>query len=119
MKKKQHINTVSAASYLELNRIWRDQDNIRLVFHYDFHLKPMPDNPNTFAIYYGPMLLAFESKSEVILKGETKEILKNLSVSDLKKATFQLTNNNKNYQLRPLYDIDNQSYGVYATIKNY
>lgn len=79
----------------------------------------MPDNPNTFAIYYGPMLLAFEYKSEVILKGETKEILKNLSVSDLKKTTFQLTNNNKNYLLRPLYDIDNQSYGVYATIKNY
>lgn len=117
--KKQHINKTSTASYLELNRLWHDQDKIKLVFHYDFHLKPMPDNPNTFAIYYGPMLLAFEYKSEVILKGETKEILKNLSVSDLKKTTFQLTNNNKNYLLRPLYDIDNQSYGVYATIKNY
>lgn len=79
----------------------------------------MPDNPNTFAIYYGPMLLAFECKSEVILKGDTESILKNLSVSNFKEATFQLTNNNNNYLLRPLYDIDQQSYGVYATIRNY
>jgi uncharacterized protein len=30
-----------------------------------------------------------------------------------------LDNNGKRYLLRPLYDIDEQSYGVYATIRNY
>ncbi len=117
--KKQQTSVNSAASYFVLNRTWHNQDRVRLVFHYDFHLKSMPDNPNTFAIYYGPMLLAFECKSEVILKGDTESILKNLSVSNFKEATFQLTNNNNNYLLRPLYDIDQQSYGVYATIRNY
>lgn len=106
-------------SFLDVRRNWRDNDEVRLVFHYDFHLKPMPDNPQTFAIYYGPMMLAFESNEEIILKGDTKTILNNLSVLDSDHATFQLKNNKKEYLLRPLFDIDNQSYGVYAGIRNY
>lgn len=79
----------------------------------------MPDNPEVFAIYYGPMLLAFESKAEITLKGNTKDILKNISLLNLENATFLLKNNGKEYSLRPLYDIDTEAYSVYATIRNY
>ncbi|MEP6746972.1 MAG: beta-L-arabinofuranosidase domain-containing protein [Bacteroidota bacterium] len=108
---------VSPGSYYRINRTWKNNDKIKLVFHYNFHIKAMPDNPNTLALFYGPNLLAFEASSEIILKGSSKEILKNLSVTG--NNVFQLKNNDKMYVLRPLYDIVNQSYGVYATIREY
>lgn len=116
--KKQQMDIVST-SFCELNRIWHDKDEVRLVFHYDFYIKPMPDNPKMFAIYYGPVLLAFESNAEIILKGKIEDILRNLIVLNQENAIFQLKNNGTNFQLRPLYDIDKQSYGVYATIRDY
>ncbi len=117
-KVKQPV-PVTPASYLEVSRIWRDKDEVKLVLQYDFHLKPLADNPNVFAIYYGTMLLAFESHNEIILKGNKEDVLRNLAVLKLEDGTFQLSNEGKIYPLRPLYDIDQQSYGVYATIRNY
>lgn len=115
---RQHVN-VSSASYLELNRIWRNKDIVKLVFHYDFYSKTMPDNPKVFALFYGPVLLAFESNEEINLKGGIEDILKNISVLNVESATFLLKNGGRNYVLRPLYNIDKQAYGVYATIRNY
>lgn len=115
---KQHINAHSM-SYLDLNREWTDKDKVKLVFQYDFHLKSMPDNSKVFAIYYGPILLAFESKTEIALRGNTEDILKNIYPLNSENATFLLKNNGKEYLLRPLYDIDTEAYSVYATVRNY
>jgi len=104
-------------SYLSLRRMWRDNDKIRLVFHYNFYLKTMPDDENVFAIFYGPLMLAAETDSEFILKGSRNEILENLTVKG--GNVFQLRNGEKTFVLRPLYEIDQQSYGVYATIREY
>lgn len=114
---KQDIKT-KPDSYATLDREWKNDDKIRLVFHYDFYLKPMPDDKNVIAIFYGPMMLAFETASELILKGEQQNIVSNLSVAE-NARTFLLNNNGKQYTLRPLYDIDAESYGVYATIREY
>lgn len=78
----------------------------------------MPDDRNVVAIYYGPTLLAFESEQELVLKGDHGVILKGLSAQQ-GDHKFLLSNNGKIYSLRPLYDIESQSYGVYATIRNY
>ena len=106
-------------TYISLHREWNNKDKIKLVFHYEFYIKPMPDDNDVIAIFYGPILLAFETSSEVILKGENNSILPNLSVADIGKRTFQLRNNGKTHTLRPLYDIEAESYGVYATIRDY
>lgn len=103
-------------SYFTVNRLWRDK--VKVVFNCNFYIKPMADNKNVFAVFYGPLLLAFESNSEIILKGSMKDILQKLKVLDLREGLFQLENNGKIYSLRPLCDIDKQSYGVYATIHN-
>jgi uncharacterized protein len=113
---KQKIKPVSN-TYISLNREWKNNDKIKLVFHYRFYLKSMPDDKNVVAVFYGPILLAFESVAELILKGDPQVILSNLSVQD--NNTFSLFNNGRKYILRPLYDIEDQSYGVYATIRNY
>ena len=112
---KQTID-ISPGSYITLKREWKNNDKVRLVFHYDFYIRTMPDDENVLAIFYGPTLLAFESNSELILKGTHAEIIKNLSYSG---DSFRLVDNGKTYLLRRLYDIETQSYGVYATIREY
>jgi len=114
---KQNIE-ITPNSYISLDRKWTNNDKIRLVFHYDFYIKTMPDDKNVIAFFYGPILLAFEDTSELILKGKIDDILSDFSVTDNNKI-FQLNNNGRTYMLRPLYDIENQHYGVYATIRNY
>jgi hypothetical protein len=111
-------NTIVPDSYVILKRQWKNNDKIKLVFHYDFNIQTMPDDKNVFAIFYGPTLLAFLNESELILKGNHDVILKNLS-KDKNSNTFHLNNNGKTYQLKPFYEIEEQSYGVYATVRNY
>lgn len=105
--------------YAVVNRTWHDGDEVKLVFHYRFRLQPMPDNPDVFAVFYGPTMLAFEHNDEIILKGNADEVLHHLSVESLSDGLFRLENNGQTYRLRPLFDIDKQTYGVYATIRNY
>jgi DUF1680 family protein len=105
-------------SYISLNRQWKNNDKIKLVFQYDFYIKTMPDDKNVFAIFYGPILLAFDSNTELILKGNHDLILNSLS-KDKESNTFHLNNNGITYLLIPFYNIDEQSYGVYTTIRNY
>lgn len=114
---KQDIK-IKPDSYITLSREWKDTDKIRLAFHYSFYVKPMPDDKDVIAIFYGPIMLAFESASELILKGDVESILRNLSITENNRV-FGLRNNGKTYTLRPLYDIESESFGVYATIRDY
>lgn len=116
--KIQNINHMPN-SYITLDRIWNNKDKVRLEFDFDFHIATMPDDKNVIAIYYGPILLAFESSEELILKGDSESILSNLSVVNSSLHTYMLDNNGKTYLLRPLFNIEDQSYGVYATLRNY
>lgn len=109
--------TASPTSYIRLNRAWEKNDRIKIVFNYRFYAKTMPDNPNVFAIFYGPVLLAFENKDELILKGTIEQVLNNIHRTGV--HTFQLSDNGKLYKLIPLYKVDNQTYGVYVTHRNY
>lgn len=103
-------------SYLTINREWRNKDQIKLVFYPDFYTKEMPDDPNVIALFYGPDMLAFETSSEVILKGTQAEIRKGLGKDN---GRFYLFNNGRTYPLCRLSEVGNQSYGVYATIREW
>ena len=92
---KQNIKT-TPDSYISIDREWTNNDRIELVFHYDFYIKTMPDDKNVIAIFYSPILLAFENNSELILKRNINGILNNLSVTDDNKI-FQLNNNERTY----------------------
>ena len=77
----------------------------------------MADNPNLIALFYGPVLLAFQVHEEAILKGDAGNILKNISKQG-NFMSFTLKNSGKEYTLVPFYKVTNESYGVYATIRN-
>lgn len=113
---KQSIKVMSR-SFVSLSRLWSDGDVVKLVLYPDFYDKTMPDDEHVMAFFYGPMMLAFETDAEIILKGTRTEILRDfLKNSD---GTFTLRNNGKNFKLRPFYQIDKENYGVYATIRDY
>jgi DUF1680 family protein len=122
-KTKVLINGVSASidlkplSYIKLDRKWKNGDKIELTFDYKFYVKTMPDNQNMLAIYYGPVLLAFETDNELLLKGNSSEILNSISKKE-GEMVFTLKNNGIEYKLLPFYEINNSSYGVYASIRN-
>lgn len=104
-------------SFYRINRNWKNNDRISLLFHYKFHLKAMPDDQNMVAIFYGPTMLAFETTDELILKSTPSGILKNLSKKG--NGIFQLSLNGTIYTLKPFFDIESQGYAVYATIRDY
>ena len=106
-----------AGSYFTINREWADNDKLVVDFKFDFRIVKMKDNSTIFAIFYGPLLLAFETGNELILKGTTEEILKALKKS-ANEMSFTLLNNGVNYKLVPFYKINTESYGVYASIRN-
>jgi len=108
---------IKPVSYVTINRIWNNGDKIELIFSFDFHLQTMPDNKNVISIFYGPVLLAFETEKEIILKGNQDTILQNL-VKNESEFSFKLKNGQNTFTLKPLYAITNQSYGVYGTIRN-
>jgi len=108
---------IKPTSFATIERIWNNGDQLELIMPYQFHLKSMPDNPNVVAIFYGPMLLAFETEKELILKGTNEEILHSIFKQKIG-SSFILRNNDKAYTLVPFCKITNSSYGVYATIRN-
>lgn len=108
---------IKPVSFVTIDRMWKDGDQLELVFTYDFHLKSMPDNMNVAALLYGPVLLAFETDKELILKGNSEEILHSISKQP-NVFSFNLKNNGTDYKLVPLYQVTKASYGVYATIRN-
>ena len=55
--KVQNI-TASPSSYLEIKRVWKNNDKVDISFPFSLHLDRMPDYPNRAAIMYGPVVLA-------------------------------------------------------------
>jgi DUF1680 family protein len=108
---------IKPVSFITIDRIWKDGDLVELAFGYDFQMKSMPDNNNVVALLYGPVLLAFETSKELILKGSQEEILHSLSKQP-NEFSFILKNNGTDYKLVPFYQVTKASYGVYATIRN-
>jgi DUF1680 family protein len=50
--------TAQPASFLSIQRIWKDGDQIEMTMPMSLWLCPMPDDANLAAIMYGPMVLA-------------------------------------------------------------
>lgn len=112
----EDVGTATPMSYKSLSRTWKAGDQIVIDFTYDFYVKAMPDDPNVMAMFYGPMMLAFVDKEEIILKGTTEDILQGLNRVDA--THFTLKNADRTFQLTPFFLIENETYSVYAAIDN-
>lgn len=108
---------IKPVSFASIDRTWKTGDTVEFQFDFKFYLKSMPDNENVVALFYGPVLLAFEAEKEIILKGNHETILQNLTKNE-GEFSFSLRISNQVFKLKPFYGVTNQSYGVYATIRN-
>jgi uncharacterized protein len=64
------LKTVSPAnSYVEIARTWKAGDTVELVLPKTLRKEPLPDNPNRFAVMWGPLVLAGDLGPEINGRG--------------------------------------------------
>lgn len=114
---KLAARTSKTNAYFKIERKWKGNEKVELKFNLDYHVKAMPDDSTTIALFYGPILLAFETNKEIVLHGNLKTLKKHL-VKEADRLTFIMNDLEGKYVLKPFYDITTQFYGVYARFKN-
>lgn len=106
-------------NYFTLNHKWKKGDDIKIVFPMSLYTEHMPDNPNSRAILYGPLVLVGE-----LGKGEIKQqdipifvnadtVLSNFIKPAAQPNVFYASANGKEVMLEPLYKVYDQKQAVY------
>jgi uncharacterized protein len=122
----------SPASYLSLNRVWRNGDKIELSLPMDVHIDSMPDDESVQAVMYGPLVLAgrFEPVAKDLMYGDYQpKPGDQYKVSDIiadpgkptawvepdgnQPLTFRTVGQSKPITMVPLYKIIRERYAVY------
>ncbi|MGH9529517.1 MAG: beta-L-arabinofuranosidase domain-containing protein [Terriglobales bacterium] len=122
----------SPASYLSLNRVWKNGDKIELSLPMGLHIWPMPDDETIQATMYGPLVLAgrFDPVTREMLYGDYQpKPGDQTKVPDItadpgkptawvqadakQPLTFQSVGQSQPLTLVPLYKIINHRYAVY------
>jgi len=106
--------------FINIKRIWKD-DSISLLLTPAYRLSELPDRPERVAILDGPIVLAaLCDKNEVPNLGGKKpeEVLNKLTEHTYDKFpwqqnTYVLASGNKDYTVKALYDITDESYTMY------
>ncbi len=127
----------SPGSYLTIHRAWTNGDQLELDMPMHLHLVPMPDEPSTQAILFGPIVLAGNLGENNIesskvngpegpkLKDAQLEVPAFRAVSESpaswikpgeKALTFHTTDQPRNIPLAPFYQTVSNRYSIYWTI---
>jgi DUF1680 family protein len=125
-------------SYLTLRRTWKSGDRIELHLPMSLRVEKMPDEPQTQALLYGPLVLAGQLPSE----GIAEDLVSGPSGPAVKKhpeaapafkssgtmpqdwvkpvpgaeLTFETPGQSTNVKLEPLYRVREGRYSIYWTI---
>lgn len=115
--------TPNASGYAEINRKWKNNDNIEITLPMDLHIESMPDNADRIAFLYGPIVLAADLGDSLpdpvfgtpVLLTNNRNIKDWLRPVDLKTLTFETkgTGQPKDIILKPFYTLYNKYYSVY------
>lgn len=133
----------SPSSYIVVERTWKNGDKIEINYPMSLQVVETNDNPDVFAVKYGPIVLAGVMGTEgmhapapfsdphrhndyytydyhvpanltTALKLDKKELNRYIKPSDNEKLVFHVLN--ENIRLEPLYNIHQQRYVVYWTL---
>lgn len=105
-------------AYLRVEREWRDGDTLNVRLPMRIHTESLPDDPDTFAFLYGPLVLAARSDADLRLPAasiaDAGAAVRRMPTSEL---AFQTTlANGRSVELVPLHHIVDEAYGVYFTL---
>ena len=101
------------SSYLTVSRTWRDGDRMTVVMPMSLYTTPMPDDPDTVAVMYGPLVLAGLTDRSRYLIGDPKNPAAWVKPVPGKPLTFTTVGQKPNMTLVPLNGIINERFGVY------
>ena len=122
---RQDIESVQGGGYIEMERVFSDNDAVTLQMPLKYEVRTLPDMENRIAIFYGPSMLA-----AVLDEGQKTPSLVCENQVDLERSirqvdslefliedkAYRLTDNGwekTNIKLVPLYCIAEQPYTVY------
>ncbi len=117
--------SASPASYVRIARTWAQGDHVEIGLPMQLRLEPMPDDPGTQAVFYGPLLLAGQFGRE----GLTRELVigamgpqlkkapplapPSLAAAEIRPADRPLTFRTAGAELVPFNQVSDQRYTVY------
>lgn len=133
--KKEDVQS-QPGSYVTLKREWKDGDEVEVRLPMSLRLEALPDDPNTVALLYGPIVLAGELGTEgmpnpyargqcdlnatptpaaPVFLADVKEVLGRVEPVAGKPLTFQTKGLGKprDVSLLPFYRMHHQRYSVY------
>jgi DUF1680 family protein len=119
-----------AQSYVELTRTWKAGDTVELVLPKTLRKEPLRDNPNRFAVMWGPLVLAgdlgaatqgrpaappSEASAAPVLVAPDQSVANWLKPVEGKPGTFRTTGVGLKQELDfvPFYQLPRRRYAVY------
>jgi len=120
------MKTVAPAnSYVEIARTWKAGDTVELVIPKTLRKEALPDNPNRFAVMWGPLVLAGDLGPEIggraaapdvpVLVAPEEPVANWLKPVDGKPGTFRTTGVGLKQEVDfiPFYQLPRRRYAVY------
>jgi DUF1680 family protein len=119
------LKTVPPAdSYVEIARTWKAGDTVELVMPKTLRKEALPDNPNRFAVMWGPLVLAGDLGPEIgrtagpdvpVMVAPEQPVSNWLKPVDGKPGTFRTTGVGLKQEIdfAPFYQLPRRRYAVY------
>ena len=104
------------ASYLTLDREWKEGDRVEVSLPMSLHTHPMPDDPEKMAIMYGPLVLAGLTEQDRYFLADAKELPAWIKPVEGRSLTFRTTGQPLDLTLIPLNRVVHERYGVYWVV---
>ncbi|HOZ47746.1 MAG TPA: glycoside hydrolase family 127 protein [Candidatus Hydrogenedentes bacterium] len=104
---------VEPVAYLRIEREWCKGDTVDVDLPMVLHVEPLPDDPDTVALLYGPLVLAGLTNHEVTLIGDVSAAASMLDPVEGQVLTFRTHGQPEDVTFVPLNGIVEESYGVY------
>jgi uncharacterized protein len=126
---------VRANGYWVVDRMWENNDEVRVTLPMNLHVHPMPDDETLQAVMYGPLVLAGDLGREGVTEqmrrggdnppqmpqpaaapefiGETGNPQSWIEMTAKSPLTFRTKGQSRNISMAPLSRITDQRYGVY------
>ena len=107
--------------YLVLDRVWKNDDVIEIIFHMGITKSTIPGNDKMAAFHYGPLTLVGLCKKPVTF--DLPENLDDFLIHDNErewgswKSTFRTTGQQKNIRFVPIHEVGYEYYTLYFDIK--
>ncbi len=108
--------------YLNITSEWNN-DTVQIFFPSHIVMEQLPDIPELAAAVDGPIVLAGITDADCGIKGDVNDVLiqqtkHTYGTFPWKQNSYRTRNQERNFMLKPLYDITDETYTVYFTKKN-